>query len=230
MIVSIHQPNYLPYFGFFDKIKKSDIFVIYDDAQFNKGDFQHRNKIRIYHGWKWLTVPVEKKHVPIKQIEIKNDLKLGGLDWSDYHFKEIMSNYEKAPYFKDYGVELEYIYSQKYDFLIDLNMDLINFLIEKLGLNTKIVFSSDFDIKSTSTEKLVDIVDTLDGDTYLSGMMGENYLDKSLFDNKGIEVVFQDFCHPVYSQQYDDFIPNMSVLDMLLNIGPTGVSYEPEKT
>lgn len=65
MIIGIHQLNYLPYFGFFDKMMKSDIFVIYDDAQFEKGEFQHRNRIRIYHGWKWLTVPVEKRHIPI---------------------------------------------------------------------------------------------------------------------------------------------------------------------
>ena len=95
MIIGIHQPNYLPYLGFFDKMMKSDIFVIYDDAQFEKGEFQHRNRIRIYHGWKWLTVPVEKKHIPINEIMIKNEVATWkGLKWADAHFKDIRDNYK----------------------------------------------------------------------------------------------------------------------------------------
>jgi hypothetical protein len=98
MIVGIHQPNYLPYLGFIDKLSKSDVFIIYDDAQFNKGDFQHRNRIRIYHGWKWLTVPVEKKHVPINQIKIKNDIEVHNVKWQETHYNEIFDNYKRAPY------------------------------------------------------------------------------------------------------------------------------------
>ena len=100
MIVGIHQPNYLPYLGFFDKMAKSDIFVIYDDAQFNKSDFQHRNRIRIYHGWKWLTVPVEKKRIPINEVKIRNEVKTWkGVKWSDVHFRDIHDNYKDAPYY-----------------------------------------------------------------------------------------------------------------------------------
>ena len=219
MIVGIHQPNYLPYFGFFDKIKKSDIFIIYDDAQFNKGDFQHRNKIRISHGWKWLTVPVEKKHVPINQIKIKNAVKINGVNWQKAHLKEIHDNYRKAPYYPVLWDKLCMIYEQQYDLLIDLNMRLIDFLMKSFAIDTEIVYSSEFGFKTKSAEKLVDLVNAVGGDVYLSGPMGKNYLDIESFNNEDIQVIFQEFEHPVYRQQYEGFIPNMSAVDALFNIG-----------
>ena len=219
MIVGIHQPNYLPYLGFFDKMKKSDIFIIYDDAQFNKGDFQHRNKIRISSGWKWLTVPVEKKHVPINQIKIRNDLKISGINWQEAHFKEIYDNYGKAPYYEKYENRLRKIYEQQYDLLVDLNTKLIEFMVKSFAINTKIVYSSEFGFKTKSTEKIVDLISAVGGDVYLSGPSGKNYMDIELFDKNDIQVVFQNFEHPLYKQQYDDFIPNMSALDALFNIG-----------
>jgi hypothetical protein len=219
MIVGIHQPNYLPYLGFFDKLSKSDVFVIYDDADFNKSDFQHRNRIRIYHGSKWLTVPVEKGHIPINQISIKNDVLIGNMKWSDYHFKEIIDNYSKADYYPMYESKLSGIYSDNFDKLIDINLELIYFLANALDIKTNIVLSSEFGCSSKSTEKIVEIVNELNGDTYLSGSAGNNYMDLEQFRKANIEVVFQEFHHPVYKQQYKDFVPYMSALDGLLNMG-----------
>lgn len=219
MIIAIHQPNYLPYLGFFDKMMKADIFVIYDDAQFNKEDFQHRNKIRIYHGWKWLTVPVEKKPVPINEIKIRNEIKTKNIKWSDAHIKCIEDGYKKADYYLNYKIEFENIYRKHYDKLIDLNMEIISYLKNAFNIDTKIVFSSKFGFTSTSTKRLVDIVEALEGDTYLSGAGGRNYLDVSMFKNKGIEVKFQEFNHPIYRQTYKDFMPNMSAIDALFNVG-----------
>lgn len=219
MIVGIHQPNYLPYLGFFDKLRKSDVFVIYDDAQFNKGDFQHRNRIRIYHGWKWLTIPVEKKHIPINQIKIKSEIKIGGITWQEEHLKELYNNYKKAPYYPDFENGIRKIYEQDYDMLIDINLELIKFLIQSFEINTKVIYSSEFEFTSKSTERLVDIVNAIGGDTYLSGPMGGDYLDLQLFEKKGIGVAFQDFKHPIYKQQYGGFEPNMSVIDVLFNNG-----------
>ncbi len=219
MIVGIHQPNYLPYLGFFDKLKKSDIFIIYDDAQFNKADFQHRNRIRIYHGSKWLTVPVEKKPWYINRIAIKNDVTVGKVSWNEAHFKEIHNNYSKALYYKDYESELLDIYSQQYDYLIDLNLELINFFSKSFKIKTKTILSSEFNFNSKSTEKIIDLINAVDGDTYLSGIGGKNYLHSSTFENAGINILFQDFEHPKYVQQYKDFIPNMSSIDALLNVG-----------
>lgn len=219
MIISIHQPNYLPYLGFFDKMKHSDIFVIYDDAQFNKKDFQHRNKIRIYHGWKYLTVPVKKKRIPIKDIKIRNELTIKGMPWQEVHLKEIRDNYKGAPHYAPHEEYLEAIYTDKYDKLIDLNMDVINFLKNAFNIETKILFASELGFTSTSTERLADITDALGGDVYLSGPAGRDYLDVSLFERMGISVEFQDFKHPMYKQEYDGFIPNMSAIDALFNVG-----------
>lgn len=219
MIIAIHQPNYLPYLGFFAKMRQADIFVIYDDAQFNKEDFQHRNKIRIFHGWKWLTIPVEKERVPINEIRINNDIKNKGLIWSDSHIKDILDNYKNAPYYQVYEKELHYIFKQKYNKLVDVNMQLIKFIKHAFNLDTEVIYSSELGFTSTSTERLINIVEELDGDIYLSGPMGRNYLDLSLFEAKRIKVEFQDFSHPVYKQCYEGFLPNISSIDALFNIG-----------
>ncbi len=219
MIVAIHQPNYLPYIGFFEKMRQSDIFVIYDDAQFSKEDFHHRNKIRIFNGWKWLTVPVDQKHIPINEIKIKKEFNRKGLKWNDMHFRILRDNYKDAPYFSLYENELEIIYSGEYDKLIDINMRLIHCLKKAFNIKTKLIFSSELGLTSKSTKRLVEIVDILDCDVYLSGKMGLNYLDISQFDDREIKVEFQKFKHPVYKQQYDDFIPNMASIDALFNIG-----------
>ncbi|HEC77317.1 MAG TPA: hypothetical protein ENI33_08710 [Thermoplasmatales archaeon] len=220
MIIAIHQPNYLPYLGFFDKMKKSDLFVIYDDAQFNKSDFQHRNRIRIHNGWKWLTVPVEKKHLPINEIRIKNEVSTWkGLGWADAHFKDIEDNYKGAAYYSEYADELKKIYEKRYDKLVELNMELINFLKKAFDIKTEIGLSSELGFTSRSTERLVEMVEALGGDTYLSGAAGRNYLDTSLFQKKGIKVVFQDFKHPVYKQRYEGFEPDMAAIDALFNVG-----------
>ena len=220
MIIGIHQPNYLPYLGFFDKMKQSDIFVIYDDAQFEKGEFQHRNRIRIYHGWKWLTIPVEKKHLPINEIRIKNEVATWkGIKWSDAHFNTIRDNYKDTPYYSTYEEEIKRTYDKTYDKLVELNMDIINFLKRAFDIDVEIVFSSDLGFTSKSTERLVEIVKTLGGDVYLSGPKGRDYLGISLFERKGIKVEFQDFKHPVYKQRYEGFIPNMAAIDALFNVG-----------
>jgi hypothetical protein len=200
--------------------------VIYDDVQFEKGEFQHRNRIRIFHGWKWLTVPVEKKLIPINEIRIKNEVSTWkGVKWSDAHFKDIRDNYKDTPYYSLYEEEIKKIYGKRYDKLMDLNMELINFLMKAFGIDVKMMFSSELGFTSKSTERLVEIVEALDGDVYLSGPKGHDYLDMSLFEKKGIKVMFQDFKHPFYKQRYEDFIPNMSAIDALFNVGEMPIGW-----
>lgn len=220
MIVGIHQPNYLPYLGLIDKIRKSDLFIIYDDAQFNKGDFQHRNKIRIYHGWKWLTVPVEKKkRVQINQINIKNNIKISNISWQEAHLNDIQENYKNAPYYLKYQKDLCSIFEEQYDLLIELNMKLIKFILKSFDISTKIIYSSEFGFNSASTDRLIDLVNAVGGDIYLSGPKGKEYLNLELFEKENIKLIFQEFEHPIYRQQYEGFIPNMSSIDALFNLG-----------
>lgn len=217
MIVSGHQPNYLPYLGFFDKIKKSDVFIVGDDAQFNYKDYHHRNRIRIKEGWKWLTIPVVKEFKPISEIKIKNDVEIKGVSWSEKHFLEIQKEYKKSPYFSCYESEIQRIYMIKYTKLIDLNINLIHFLLKCFDINTKIVFASDFKSDARSSIKIVEMINEIGGDTYLSGFGGKNYLDLSQFGD--IKVEFQDYKHPIYKQCYDGFEANMAAIDALFNVG-----------
>ncbi|SDF24745.1 WbqC-like protein family protein [Methanolobus vulcani] len=217
MIVGIHQPNYLPYLGFFDKMLKSDVFIIYDDAQFNKSDFQHRNRIKIFNGSKWLTVPVSKKHIPINEIKIKNDFLIKGIKWNDDHFNQIYSNYSKSACFEKYINGLKDIYENEYELLVDLNIELIRFMMDSFSIKKEIILSSEFGFNTTSSTKIVDLVKAVGGDTYLSGPTGKNYMDLNVFSNSEINVVFQTFVHPQYKQQYMGFLPNMSSIDALLN-------------
>jgi hypothetical protein len=217
MIVGIHQPNYLPYLGFFDKMNKSDIFIIYDDAQFNKGDFQHRNRIKIHSGSKWLTIPVEKKHDPINQIRILNESMIKNEKWSFYHSKQIFENYKDADFFSEYYEGLSTIICKGHNYLANLNVEIISYLNKSFDISTKMKCSSDYPSKSFSTQRLIELVEAVDGDTYLSGPSGKNYLDMNMFEDSGIEVIFQDFQHPEYKQQYEGFVPNMSAIDALFN-------------
>jgi hypothetical protein len=217
MIVGIHQPNYLPYLGFFDKMRESDVFIIYDDAQFNKGDFQHRNRIRIHNGSKWLTVPVEKRHVPINEILIQNGAMVKNEKWNEHHLAQIFENYKDADCFADYFDGLSDIYQEEYNLLTEINMKLIEFLNMSFDIDTKIVYSSESPSKSLSTLRLIELVQSVGGDTYLSGPAGMNYLDMDMFETSGIDVIFQEFKHPVYEQQYGGFVTNMSAIDALLN-------------
>ena len=217
MIVSMHQPNHLPYLGFFDKMEKADIFVIHDDVQFNNREFQHRNRIRVEKGWQYLSVPVYEKKININQIIIKNNTQIGKRQWSQAHFETIRGWYKKAPFFSTFENDLSRIYKKNHEKLIDLNMDLISFIMKAFDIDTKIVYSSSLNLKSKGTQKIVDKMRSLGGDVYLSGPSGRNYLDTSLF--KDIKLEFQDFKHPIYTQCYPGFVPDMSAIDALFNVG-----------
>lgn len=200
-------------------MKKADIFIIYDDAQFSRKDFHHRNRIRTPNGWTWLTVPIEKEEKPINEVKIKNDVRISGMIWSKYHWRQIHANYASADFFGQYAEKLEEIYSMSYERLIDLNVKLIEFIASSFGIETKIVYSSTFNLKTTSSQKNLDLVKAVNGDTYLSGAGGHNYLDVSLFDREGINVEFQDFQHPTYKQNFNGFVANMAAIDLLFNMG-----------
>lgn len=218
MIVAGHQPTYLPYLGFFDKMSKSDIFMILDDVQFNKKDFQHRNRIRIPEGWKWLTVPIVKEgRIPINEILINNHEINGKPVWSDTHLRIIDINYNKTPYYESYIEDLSKIYNRKHTHLTDLNLSIIQYLIKAFEIDIELVYSSKLGFTTTSSQRIVDIVNSLGGDTYLSGIGGLDYLDESVF--KEIKVEYQQFNHPLYTQRYAGFEKNMAAIDSLFNVG-----------
>ena len=221
MVCAIHQPNYLPYPGFFDKILKSDVFIIYDTAQFRKNNFQNRNRVCSSDGWQWLTVPVKHSFGQmIKDVEIENPLKALKSNWM-----KLQSLYGKAPHFKQYSSTFESIYSSKYCELAKLNYDLITAICSILNLNPKFIKSSSLgEIESKRTEALIKMCKKVGANTYISGESGKSYLDVEMIENSGIKIIFQDFVHPVYRQfNNNTFQPYMSIIDLIFNYGKEGL-------
>ncbi len=221
MIVSIHQPQYLPWLGYFDKIERSDVFVFLDNVQFKKNEWQNRNKIKTSDGWQWLSVPVIHSFTQkISEVEINNTVQ-----WGRKHLMALATHYSKAPFYKDYIDFFEQAYTREWTYLVDINVYVIKYLAEVLGLeDKKFVLASDLESREGSSERLIDICKQLGGDVYLSGKDGAKYMDLEIFKEEGIQVVFQDYKHPRYEQLYGDFEPFLSVIDLLFNCGPDSLS------
>ncbi|MFB6356667.1 MAG: WbqC family protein [bacterium] len=222
MIICGHQPNFLPYAGFFHKMMNCDRFVLVDNVEFvGKGEFGwiHRNKIRIHNKDEhWLTVPVLQKgryHQDINEVEINNDE-----PWRRKHWKAIYLNYKDAPYFDNYADELEQIYEQEWEKLVNLNIRLLKWARNCLNIDVPMTVSSDEGITGESTQLVINLTKDLGGDRYLSGMHGRDYLDRELIEQSDVTVEFQDYEPVEYPQQQDGFVPYLSIVDILFNCGP----------
>lgn len=217
MIVSIQQPEHLPWLGFFDKVRQADIVVLLDNVQFKKRYFENRNKIRTRDGWKWVTVPVitKGKYTQlINQVEIDNTA-----HWRKKCWLSICFNYGKAPFFPKYGEFLEQIYDKQRTYLVDLNEEIIRHIIQELGIKVSLIRASALDVTGRGTDLLLQICQKLKADIYLSGISGKDYLEESKFTEQGIKVIYQEFYHPIYKQVYEPFMPCMSIIDLLFNQG-----------
>ena len=217
MIVAVHQPQYLPWLGYFDKIRQADIFCYLDSVQYKKNDWQNRNRIKTSQGWQWLTVPVQFKY-PQKICEVKIN---PTVKWRQKHLQALITNYRRAPFFNQYIGIYEQIYSENWQFVSELNIRLIERLKEALGLGNKTAIrSSQLELSQDPTDRLVDICKAVKANTYLSGQDGVKYMDLERFNANGIQVVIQDYQHPVYPQMFEGFESHMSVVDLLFNCGP----------
>ena len=214
MIVTIHQPDFLPWLGFFDRWNKSDLYIILDDVQFLRRGWHHRDKIKTRNGSRWLTVPVLKKgnyNQLIRDVKIDN-----GTNWRYKHLKTLEMNYKKAPNFEYCFKKIKKIYNEKNIFLIDLNMYLLRFVAAELRITTPTVFASDFNVKSSSTQRLIDLVKTSGGTDYLTGLRSKDYLNESYFKKENINVIWQEFQHPIYRQLHGKFVPMLFSFDYLM--------------
>lgn len=217
MVCTVHQPNYLPYLGFFEKANRSDVFILYDTTQFKKNDWQNRNKLCTKDGWQWISVPVMHDFgQKIYEVKIKDAGRSLAKNW-----RSIMVNYARAPYFKVYSPEFERIYSSETESLSELNCMIIIKAAELLGLRTKFIKCSELPkIETTSTQALIDLTKLAGADTYISGGEGINYLDMNLWNSTGLKILFQKYHHPVYRQFNSEvFQPYMNILDLLFNCG-----------
>jgi len=217
MRLAIHQPQFFPYPGFFHKLSMADAFVIMDDVQYDKR-FTNRNKILAPQGPMWLTVPINKsgKFMPNKAVEVNN-----GLPWREEHWKKISYSYKNSAYFHLYKEYLEGLYQRKHDLLFDLNLETTKAVMKWLDIDIPVVRESQLAVVGEGTQRLVGVCKAMGADTYVSGAGGKAYMDEKLFSEQGVALQYQRYVPAPYPQRFvPEFVPNLSVLDMLFSIGP----------
>lgn len=221
MILTAHQPVYLPWLGLFHKIYMAEKFCIFDIVQYQKKDYNNRNKIKTNAGPIWLSVPVESKDHLEKKI---CDIRIINDGWNRKHFKSIYLAYQKSPYFEQYIEGLErLLVNTHYDFLCDLNAAGLRFLLQALGIDRPILKASDYDFSGSKSDLVLDMCIKLGAKDYIFGALGKDYADHDSFARNGIKIYFQEYQHPIYNQLHGSFEPYMSVVDLLFNEGPNSL-------
>jgi hypothetical protein len=215
-VVVIHQPDFMPYLGFFHRLFFCDVLVILDHVQLLKRGWHHRDKIKGLQGELWLTVPIERKNTIQKINEAKIDY---GQNWIKKHLKRIRGCYQKATYFSEVYASVKEIYNHQPELLVDLNCSLLNFFINYFTLNVEIYLSSQMNQTTQKNQLLADISKKVGGNIYLTGTGSKDYIQPSYFERRGLELRWQHFTHPVYPQLHGAFIPNLSCLDFAMNCG-----------
>jgi hypothetical protein len=216
--IGILQPGYLPWLGFFEQVGRVDVFVLYDDVQYDKGGWRNRNRIKGPTGPLWLTVPVSVNSSERPSIcDVRIDR---SRPWAEKQIKTVRQYYGKARFFSDYAEEFFGILARPWDLLVSLDIELIHWLAGKFGLTTPVLRSSEMGIEGPRIQRLVDIIKFLGGSCFYEGAAGKDYIDVNEFNGQGIEVQFQDYQHPTYPQLHGKFVSHLSALDLLLNCGP----------
>ena len=216
MKIAIHQANYFPYPGFFHKINQADVFVIQDDVKF-VNRITNRNKIISSSEYTWINVPIKKGHksLPIMDVKINNET-----PWGKINLKKICAGYNKAKFFHLYKDYFENLYKKEWNNIFDLNFETIKQVLRWLDIKVEIVIESELRVSGQPTERLVNVCKKLGADTYISGIGGKRYLDEKLFEKNKIIIKYQNY-NPIRYLQHmsESFIPNLSIIDLLANLG-----------
>lgn len=223
MIVAAHQPTFMPWLGFFDRMQRADLFVIVDHVQFERQNFQNRTQIKTSEGARWITVPVLQRSREEKVIEkIIDNQAQGKHRWGRKAQLTLQYSYQAAPFYKYYAAELKGILDGRWEKLVDLNIALLELCRRSLSIETPVLRSSDLPIRGAKSDMVLSLCRAVGADTYLAGMGGSReYLDVEAFKRAGVKVVFQDFQHPRYPQvPSGEFAAGLSAVDLLFNCGP----------
>jgi len=218
-IVVIHQPDFLPYLGFFHRFLNADLWVILDNVQFLQGSkksWHNRDKIKTPYGEKWITVAVQK--APIESM-IKNIALSNNVAWRTDNLNLLRENYRRAPFFNEVFPHLEALYGFECEKLIDFNLKSIEMLLELFDIEIERKRASSLNPVGKGNELVVDILKKVDATAYLSGVGAKSYYDPKPYEEAGIQVLWQEFKHPVYPQLHGEFIPYLSGIDLLFNCG-----------
>jgi hypothetical protein len=222
----ILQPSYIPWRGYFDQINRADLFIFYDDVQYDKHGWRNRNRIKNHQGGQWLTIPVHStgvvtENIPIHRVEIAWEQ-----PWNERHWRALQQAYAKAPYFKQAASWLEEVYSRRPTLLADFTIPLTIEIARKLGIgHTRFIRSSALEVGGQKTERLIDILSQVDATHYISGPSAKSYIEEEKFKTAGITLEYMEYNYPEYSQLYPPYDPFVSILDLLFMTGPEAPNY-----
>ena len=229
MKVAIHQPQYLPWMGYFDKLDSADVFIFLDTVQFKKHEWQNRNRIRTRDGWQWLTVPIiDRFPERIDRVEIN-----AKTDWQRKHCQALRLHYGRAPFWDPLGPELVALLESPWPRLSELNVAVTDLLCRHLGIKTPRLLASslpacagtaDRSAREDPTDRLIDLCRDVGGTAYLAGQSGPSYMDVGRFAEVGIDAQVQVYTHPKYPQRYQPFVSHLAVIDLLFNCGPESLT------
>jgi len=217
VIVAIHQPNFLPWLGYFYKMARCDTFVWLDSVPYAKGSYTNRVKIKTAAGPQWWTVPVEthgKLGQPILEVRTSDTV-----DWRKKSIMTLRTNYQGCPHFQPHADRIFEILGGTDDRLAELNIRLIEYVAQQLGIRTPLRRSSQMAARGAATDLLIALSKEVGADTYLSGSGGANYQDAAAFQAAGLQLTYANYQHPVYPQAFGDFVPGLSIVDLLFNAG-----------
>jgi len=224
--IAILQSCYIPWKGYFDIINSVDEFILYDEVQYTRRDWRNRNLIKTPSGTQWLTIPVQVKGKYYQRI---NETAISDSLWADRHWKAILSNYSKAPYFKVYKEFFDKLYqlAKEENILSKINYLFLRAVSDILGIKTKIFWSTDFNLKADDkTGKLIELCQKTEANRYLTGPLAKNYINESLFHEAGIEFGYVDYSnYPEYSQLFGKFEHCVTILDLIFNVGDQASNY-----
>jgi hypothetical protein len=230
MIAVILQPSYVPWRGYFDQIRRADLFIFYDDVQYDKHGWRNRNQIKTANGKQWLTIPVHSggvtQGIAIKDVQID-----WSKPWAENHLKALAGSYSRAPHFKQYLPLLESFYARKDDSIADFTISTTIDLARALGIgHTRFMRSSELQgITGHKTERLTQILKAVGASHYISGPSARDYIDGQQFKDAGIDLEFMTYGYPEYPQLYPPFDPQVSALDLLFMVGDNAIEYLAEK-
>ena len=226
MNCAIIQPSYIPWRGYFDQIRKSDVFVFYDDVQYDRRGWRNRNRIKTPGGTQWITIPVLNKHsrahgTPIDEIRINQDR-----NWTAQHRRTIQYNYHSAPFFEHYTPLLDEFYLRRPELLADYTVDFTIAIAQELGIDqTQFVRSSTIPARGGKTDRLLSIIKYIGATHYISGPSARNYMDENKFDDAGISLEYMAYDYDEYPQLHGEFDPQVSILDLMFMTGPNAAEH-----
>jgi hypothetical protein len=219
MTCVILQPSYIPWRGYFHLIQKADVFVFYDDVQYDKHGWRNRNRIKTPHGSRWLTVPVSDR-ANVSEHRLIKDIEIASPKWASDHWMTLRHTYGKAPFFKQHAEAVERSYAQPWRLLADMTVQTTIDIARMLGItHTRFVRSSALSASGTKTERLIHVLKAVGATHYISGPSARDYLDEAMLRDAGVSLEWMVYNYPEYPQLYPPYDPQVTVLDLLFTVG-----------